>query len=136
MADRVEERFDHKPQRMIGDTAYGTAGMPGWMVDEKGIAPHTPVWDKTGRHDGTFSRSDFEWRGEDNEYRCPSRLSVPRRGGRMRLQNMCRSIPRYARILLPISSIEVWVVLSDGMFSMRKIRSAIASSRLQRSSFA
>src|SRR6185437_5481885 len=31
-------------------------------------------------------------------------------------QNMCFSIPRCAMILLPISSIEVWVVLSEGMF--------------------
>jgi hypothetical protein len=38
MADRVEERFDLKPQCLIGDTAYGTAEMLGWMVDEKGIA--------------------------------------------------------------------------------------------------
>jgi hypothetical protein len=27
MIDRVEERFDLKPQRLIGDTAYGTAAM-------------------------------------------------------------------------------------------------------------
>lgn len=51
IVDRVEGRFDLKPQRLIGDTAYGTAEMLGWMVDEKGIAPHTPVWDKTERHD-------------------------------------------------------------------------------------
>lgn len=43
MVDRVEERFDLKPKRLIGDAAYGTAAMLGWMVDEKGITPHTPV---------------------------------------------------------------------------------------------
>lgn len=59
MVDRVGEPFDLKPQHLIGDTAYGTAEMLGWMVDEKGIAPHTPVWDKTERHDGTFWRSDL-----------------------------------------------------------------------------
>ena len=32
MVDRVEERFDITPQRLIGDTAYGTAPMLGWMV--------------------------------------------------------------------------------------------------------
>jgi len=80
MVDRVEERFDLKPQRLIGDMAYGTTEMLGWMVDEKGIAPHAPVWDKTERHDGTFSRSDFEWRDEDNEYRCPGgKPLLPRR---------------------------------------------------------
>src|SRR5690348_9079203 len=46
-ADRVEQRFDLKPKRLIGDTAYGTAAMLGWMVDEKAIEPHVPVWDKT-----------------------------------------------------------------------------------------
>ena len=73
MIDRVEQRFDLKPSRLIGDTAYGTAEMLGWMVDEKAIEPHVPVWDKTERHDGTFSRSSFEWREAHNEYRCPGR---------------------------------------------------------------
>lgn len=71
MVDRVEQRFDLKPKRLIGDTAYGTAEMLGWMVDAKAIEPHVPVWDKTERHDGTFSRSDFVWHAENNEYRCP-----------------------------------------------------------------
>ena len=38
--DRVEAQFDIKPERLIGDTAYGTAPMLAWMVDEKDIAPH------------------------------------------------------------------------------------------------
>lgn len=89
MVDRVEQRFDLKPERLIGDTAYGTAEMLGWMVDEKAIEPHVPVWDKTERNDGTFSRSDFEWRAEENEYRCPGgkalrhgwrKFTVPRTG--------------------------------------------------------
>lgn len=80
MIDRVEQRFELKPSRLIGDTAYGTAEMLGWMVDEKAIEPHVPVWDKTERNDGTFSRSDFEWREAHNEYRCPGGKSlVPRR---------------------------------------------------------
>ena len=51
-------------------------------------------------------------------------------------QNMCFSIPRCAMILLPISSMDVCVVLSEGMFSRRKMRSATASSWVQRSSLA
>jgi hypothetical protein len=35
MIDRVEERFGIKPKRLIGDTAYGTAEMLAWMVEEK-----------------------------------------------------------------------------------------------------
>src|SRR5215468_718611 len=34
MIDRVEERFGIKPKRLIGDTAYGTAEMLAWMVEE------------------------------------------------------------------------------------------------------
>lgn len=71
MIDRVEARFDLLPQRLIGDTAYGTAPMLNWMLD-KGIEPHVPVWDKTQRKDDTFSVSDFQWDGLANEYRCPA----------------------------------------------------------------
>lgn len=71
MIDRVEERFGLKPRRLVGDTAYGTAPMLSWMVEEKKIAPHVPVWDKTGRKDGTLSSSDFTWDEQVNEYRCP-----------------------------------------------------------------
>jgi hypothetical protein len=71
MVDRVEQRFDLKPDRLVGDTAYGTAPMLGWMVEEKHIAPHVPVWDKTDRKDDTLSSKDFEWNEQANEYRCP-----------------------------------------------------------------
>jgi len=37
MVERVEERFEMKPKRLIDDTAYGTAKMLGWMVDDKAI---------------------------------------------------------------------------------------------------
>lgn len=89
MVDRVEQRFDLKPKRLIGDTAYGTAEMLSWMVDEKAIEPHVPVWEKSERNDGTFFRSDFEWREHDDEYRCPDgkplrprhrNFTVPRSG--------------------------------------------------------
>jgi transposase len=71
MIDRVEEQFALKPERLIGDMAYGAAPMLAWMVDDKGIAPHVPVWDKTQRTDETFSSSDFKWDAEADEYRCP-----------------------------------------------------------------
>lgn len=70
MIDRVEERFDIKPDRLVGDTAYGTAEMLGWMVNEKAIEPHVPVWDKTQRNDETLSSSDFQWDELADEYRC------------------------------------------------------------------
>ena len=71
MIERVEERFDLKPQRLIGDMAYGNAELLGWMVNDKGIEPHVPVWDKTQRDDGTLSSSDFQWDEQADEYRCP-----------------------------------------------------------------
>lgn len=72
MIDRVEGQFGLKPERLVGDTNYGSAAMLAWLVDEKQIAPHVPVWDKSERQDGTFSRSDFEWREQEDEYRCPA----------------------------------------------------------------
>ena len=71
MIDRVEERFELKPERLIGDTAYGSAEILGWMVDEKAIEPHVPLWDKGERDDGTFSRSDFVFDPISNTYTCP-----------------------------------------------------------------
>ena len=72
MMDRVEKRFDLKPERLIGDTAYGTAAMLAWMVEDKVIEPHVPVWDRTARQDGTLFSQDFVWNETANEYRCPS----------------------------------------------------------------
>ena len=71
MIDRVERRFAIKPTRLIGDMAYGAAELLGWMVNDKAIEPHVPVWDKTQRTDGTLSSSDFRWDEQANEYRCP-----------------------------------------------------------------
>jgi transposase len=70
MLDRVKARFDLHPERLIADTAYGTGPMLGWLVDRK-IAPHIPVLDKSGRTDGTWSRADFEWDAENDQYICP-----------------------------------------------------------------
>ncbi len=71
MISRVEAQFDIKPERLIGDTAYGTAPMLAWMVEEKDIEPHVPVWDKTERKNDSFSSNDFHWDEEAEEYRCP-----------------------------------------------------------------
>lgn len=71
MIDRVEARFELKPTRLIGDMAYGSAELLGWMVNDKAIEPHIPVWDKTQREDEIFSGSDFQWDEHANQYRCP-----------------------------------------------------------------
>lgn len=71
MVERVERRFDMKPKRLIGDTAYGSAEILGWMVDEKAIEPHVPLWEKRERDDGTFKRSEFVFDPSSNTYTCP-----------------------------------------------------------------
>ena len=59
MIDRTERTFALKPKRLIADTAYGTGRFLGWLVKEKAITPHIPVWDMSKRKDGAFSRFDF-----------------------------------------------------------------------------
>jgi hypothetical protein len=46
--------------------------MLGWLVDERAIEPHVPVFDKSAREDGTFSRDDFAYDLETDIYLCPA----------------------------------------------------------------
>ena len=43
MLDRTRHRFGLHPERLAADTAYGTAEMLGWLVDEQ-----IPVFEKSG----------------------------------------------------------------------------------------
>src|SRR3974390_477824 len=70
MFERVEERFDLRPRRLVGDTVYGAVRLLKWLV-ERQIAPHIPGGDKSARTDGTFSRADFVFDRERNVYICP-----------------------------------------------------------------
>lgn len=72
MIDRTEERFGLKPGRLMGDSAYGTAEMVQWLVEDKKIAPHVTLWDKGERKDGTFPRSAFVFDEDANIYTCPA----------------------------------------------------------------
>jgi transposase len=72
MLERAEERFGLKPQRLAADSAYGSAPMLNWLVEEKRITPHIPVIDKSKREDGTFSREDFRYDEATDTYVCPS----------------------------------------------------------------
>lgn len=71
MIDRVAKSFDLHPERLIADTAYGSAPMLDWLVQGRGIAPHIPVIDKSGRKDGTFERADFTYDTKNDLYICP-----------------------------------------------------------------
>jgi IS5 family transposase len=70
MIDRIKRRFDLRPQRLAGDSVYGAVRLLKALVDRK-ITPHVPVWDKSARHDGTFSRADFVFDQERDVYICP-----------------------------------------------------------------
>jgi hypothetical protein len=43
MIERTQERFDIKPERLVGDTAYGSGANLNWLVKDKDIAPHIPA---------------------------------------------------------------------------------------------
>jgi transposase len=72
MIGRTEARFGLKPSWLAADTAYGSAANLDWLVNEKGIAPHVPVIDKSRRDDGTFSREAFVYDKERDVYTCPA----------------------------------------------------------------
>jgi hypothetical protein len=55
----------------MADTAYGTGKFLHFVVGAD-IAPYIPVWDKSTRDDGTFSRADFAFDKEKNIYTCPA----------------------------------------------------------------
>jgi len=79
MIERVEERFDLYPERLVADSAYGSAENLQWLVHEQGIEPHIPVFDKSERKDGTFSRTEFVYDHEADSYTCPGGKSLHKR---------------------------------------------------------
>jgi hypothetical protein len=72
MIERTEACFGIKPTWLAADTAYGSAPNLDWLVNEKEIAPHVPVIDKSKRDDGTFSREEFVYDKERDMYTCPA----------------------------------------------------------------
>ena len=72
MIIRTRDRFGLYPEKLVADTAYGSAPMLGWLVEEEGIEPYIPVIDKSERKDGTFSRDDFAYDHESDSYTCPN----------------------------------------------------------------
>jgi len=85
--ERVKEHFPEAVKKLIGDTAYGTAEFLSSMVDEQGIEPHGPVWDKGDRKHDRFGRSDFRYDEQADSCTCP--------GGKQLLRsrrNNCRPL--------------------------------------------
>lgn len=71
MIERTQDRFGTYPERLVADAGYGSAENLAWLVHDQGIEPHIPVFDKSQRRDGTFSRSDFAYDHQRDLYLCP-----------------------------------------------------------------
>jgi transposase len=80
MIERTRDRFDLYPERLAGDSAYGSAEMLSWLVYEQGIEPHVSVFDKSVRKDGTFSREDFTYDHLGDVYFCPAGKMLTTKG--------------------------------------------------------
>lgn len=83
MVERAMNRFDLYPAKLMGDSAYGSAEMLGWLVYEHGIEPHVTVFDKSARQDGTFSREDFTYDHAGDVYHCPGGKILTTTGSRI-----------------------------------------------------
>jgi hypothetical protein len=81
MIERTEATFGIKPDWLAADTAYGSAPNLHFLVDEKDIAPHIPVIDKSRRDDGTLSREDFIYDEARDCYVCLKGKVLPRSSG-------------------------------------------------------
>ena len=80
MIERTAQTFGLEPVRVAADTAYGSAQMLSWLVHDQGIEPHIPVFDKSARRDGTFSRDDFQYSHEDDVYIYPEGKTLHTKG--------------------------------------------------------
>ncbi len=111
MIERTQDRFGLYPKRLAADSAYGSAENLAWLVHEKGIEPHIPVFEKSAREDGIFSRSDFTFDHKRDAYICP--------GG--------KELKRYRRsFVTPRDSVG-----ADGMVRYRAIRSECGTCSLK-----
>ena len=72
MIERIQDRFDLYPARLAAESAYGSAENLAWLVHDRGIEPHIPVFDKSERQDGTLSRAEFTYDQERDLYVCPA----------------------------------------------------------------
>jgi hypothetical protein len=66
---RRTPRTGHRPCKS------GTAEshpLQNWLVEDRGIEPYIPVFDKFRRTGGTFSREDFTFDHASDNYRCPA----------------------------------------------------------------
>ena len=60
MIERSIDRFGLYPARLMGDSAYGSDDMLGWLVHEHGIEPHVTV----PLHAAILLKAGTVWRHE------------------------------------------------------------------------
>jgi hypothetical protein len=72
MIERTHERFGLWPERLAADAGYGDAPNLTWLVHERDVRPHFPVFGKSARRNGTFERSAFTYDHQDDSYVCPA----------------------------------------------------------------
>lgn len=70
MLDRTASRFGLNPRNLAADTAYGSGGMLGWLM-QRGIEPHIPVLDRSSQTNGMFTHHDFTFDHGRNLFTCP-----------------------------------------------------------------
>ena len=71
MIRRTRDKFGLYPEILAADQAYGSAENLNWLLEEEGILPHIPVFDKSKRMDGSFPITAFVFNHEADEYTCP-----------------------------------------------------------------
>ena len=104
MIERVHDDLGIWPRKLIGDTGYGSAETLAWLVHERDIEPHIPVFDKSGRTDGTFSRTDFSFDVGEDSYTCPAGKLLKRR--RRRFADRPDEVPADGLPSLPVVAAE------------------------------
>src|SRR5215212_6502891 len=72
MIERAHDDLGLWPRKLIADTGYGSAEMLAWLVHERDIHPHIPIFDKSARRDGAFERADFSYDLDEDHYTCPA----------------------------------------------------------------
>ena len=56
----------------FSDAGYGAAENLNWLLEEEGILPHIPVFEKSRRRDGCFEKADFTYDHQRDAYICPA----------------------------------------------------------------
>ncbi len=79
MIERVSDDPGIWPRKIIADTDYGSAEMLVWLVHERDIKPHIPMFDTSACTNGTFSRGDLAGHTRNEVYTCLAGKMLKRR---------------------------------------------------------